>query len=130
MAKKKTTTKKKSRGLGDDIEKITEATGIKAAVKWLVGEDCGCDERKEKLNKLFPKKVQPLCLDEDEHHVLGDFYATFDGNKLEPKWHIPLSKIHARIFQHKYFVPCTCTPKEWNRMISELKTVYETYEDN
>ena len=28
-------------GLGDSIEKITEATGIKAAVKFLAGEDCG-----------------------------------------------------------------------------------------
>jgi hypothetical protein len=33
--RKKRTTKKKSEGLGDTIEKITEATGIKAAVKWL-----------------------------------------------------------------------------------------------
>lgn len=46
--------RKKSSGLGDTIEKITEATGIKKAVKAIVGEDCGCDERKEKLNKLFP----------------------------------------------------------------------------
>ena len=46
--------RKKSSGLGDTIEKITEATGIKKAVKAIVGEDCGCDERREKLNKLFP----------------------------------------------------------------------------
>ena len=50
----------KSKGLGDDIEKITEATGIKKVVKWAFGEDCGCDERKEKLNKLFKYK-QPEC---------------------------------------------------------------------
>ncbi len=24
------------------------------AVKKIVGEDCGCDERKEKLNNIFP----------------------------------------------------------------------------
>ena len=33
-------------GLGDVIEKVTEATGIKKAVKFLAGEDCGCDQRK------------------------------------------------------------------------------------
>jgi hypothetical protein len=35
--------------LGDDIEKITKATGIKKVVDKLPG-DCGCGKRKEKLN--------------------------------------------------------------------------------
>ena len=34
----------KAEGLGDVVEKITEATGINKAVKWLAGDDCGCDE--------------------------------------------------------------------------------------
>ena len=37
---------KASDGLGDTIEKITKATGIKKVVEWAAGEDCGCDERK------------------------------------------------------------------------------------
>jgi hypothetical protein len=48
---------KKSNGLGDTIEKITTATGIKAVVDKIsdiTKKDCGCDKRKEKLNKLFP----------------------------------------------------------------------------
>ena len=45
-----------SKGLGDTIEKITEATGIGNVVKHLVGDDCGCKERKERLNKLIPYK--------------------------------------------------------------------------
>jgi hypothetical protein len=44
---------KKSKGLGDTIEKITEATGIKQFISdWHPG--CGCKKRKEKLNKMFP----------------------------------------------------------------------------
>ena len=49
----------KSKGLGDDIAKITKATGIKAIVdkvSEVTGVPCGCDERQEKLNKWFPKK--------------------------------------------------------------------------
>lgn len=45
------------KGLGDTIEMITKVTGIKAAVgaiSELVHVPCGCQERKEKLNKLFP----------------------------------------------------------------------------
>ena len=45
-----------SEGLGDTVEKITKATGIKKAVKFIAGEDCGCDERKVKLNEMFRYK--------------------------------------------------------------------------
>lgn len=50
---------KKSRGLGDTIEKFTTATGIKAAVDATakaVGKDCGCKKRRDKLNEMFPYK--------------------------------------------------------------------------
>lgn len=48
----------KSKGLGDSIEKFTTFTGIKRvveAVNVLAGiKGCGCDERKQFLNELFP----------------------------------------------------------------------------
>lgn len=44
----------KQKGLGDTVAAITEATGIKAVVKALFGENCGCDIRQEKLNELVP----------------------------------------------------------------------------
>ena len=48
---------KRSRGLGDTIEKITKATGIKKLVDTVSGKkDCGCNKRKEALNKKFPYK--------------------------------------------------------------------------
>ena len=45
----------KPKGLGDIIEKITTVTRIKKVVKALPF-DCGCDKRKETLNKMFPYK--------------------------------------------------------------------------
>ena len=42
-----------SKGLGDTVEKVLEATGISKVAKWILGEDCGCDERKAKLNELY-----------------------------------------------------------------------------
>jgi hypothetical protein len=48
---------KKSKGLGDSIEKITKATGIKKVVDTVskvVKKDCGCGKRKDTLNRLFP----------------------------------------------------------------------------
>ena len=53
----------KSKGLGDSIEKFTKVTGIKSFTQVLVKngvfgkkKDCGCNKRKEKLNKAFPYK--------------------------------------------------------------------------
>lgn len=49
----------KSKGLGDSIEKVTKATGIKTVVD-IVSEGlnipCGCQGRKDALNKIFPYK--------------------------------------------------------------------------
>ena len=45
----------KSKGLGDTIEKITKATGIKKVVEAVAGKkDCGCGKKKKNLNRLFP----------------------------------------------------------------------------
>ena len=47
----------KSKGLGDTIEKITKATGVKAVVDKVskaTGKPCGCKERKDALNRKFP----------------------------------------------------------------------------
>ena len=49
--------KRKSRGLGDTVEKITKATGIKQVVDKIsraTDKDCGCGKRKDTLNKFFP----------------------------------------------------------------------------
>ena len=56
---------KKSKGLGDSIEKALKATGIDKVAKKVLGEDCGCEERKESLNKMFPyNKVRQFTEDE------------------------------------------------------------------
>ena len=47
----------KSRGLGDSIEKITKATGIKKVVNKVsegLNIPCGCEGRRDAMNILFP----------------------------------------------------------------------------
>lgn len=49
----------KSRGLGDSVEKLTKVTGIKKVVDTVskaTGKPCGCGERKDTLNRMFPYK--------------------------------------------------------------------------
>jgi hypothetical protein len=48
-------------GLGDLVEVVTEATGIKAAAEAIskaTRRDCGCGRRKEALNRLVPFKKE------------------------------------------------------------------------
>lgn len=42
------------KGLGDVVAKVTQVTGIAAAVKAIVGDDCGCAARRDALNREFP----------------------------------------------------------------------------
>ena len=47
----------KKKGLGDTVEAITTATGIKKVVEKIskvTGKECGCGKRKEYLNNQFP----------------------------------------------------------------------------
>ena len=49
----------KSMGLGDKIESFTKATGIKKLVDKVsqgLNIPCGCSQRKDYLNKMFPGK--------------------------------------------------------------------------
>ncbi len=51
--------KHKSRGLGDTVEKITTASGIKRVVNTvakMTNSDCGCNKRRDTLNRVFPYK--------------------------------------------------------------------------
>jgi hypothetical protein len=50
---------KNDKGLGDTIERVTKATGIKRAVdkvSEVTGKDCGCSAIKDYLNNRFQYK--------------------------------------------------------------------------
>lgn len=112
-----------SEGLGDTIEKVTKATGVKKLVEWIAGEDCGCDQRKEVLNKLF-RYNKPLCLEEDEYNYLSNFFSTHKG-VIKTQTQGDLLKIYNRIFRtNKQKSGCGSCVKS---MIGELQKVYKTY---
>ena len=112
-----------SEGLGDTVEKIKKATGIKKAVKFIAGEDCGCDKRKEFLNKLFPYK-QMQCLSEEDYNYLTLFFEAKEST-LAPSQQRVLLTIYNKTFNTKEQM--TSCPDCWRKMISELKKVYNEY---
>jgi len=36
-----------------------------------------------------------------------------------------ISNLHSKLFNHKYYVPCSCSPKIWNTWISDINTIYD-----
>lgn len=148
MAKKKTTRKKKvvkkeveksplssyeqykvnqekdSKGLGDTIAKVTKATGLDKAAKFIAGEDCGCDERKEALNKLF-KYEKPECLDEEEFNFIKDWKALKKSNvSYEEK--VTFFNISNRIFSRKQSANSSCGACI-RKVVDDVCLVYEKH---
>lgn len=112
------------KGLGDIVEDITEATGIKKLVKWIAGDDCGCDQRKETLNKLRFRQT-PLCLKEDEYEFLHTLYNK--GNKTLGHTEVKrLVEIEERVMQKKYVETLSCAPCIRN-IYNDLKEIYDVY---
>jgi hypothetical protein len=114
---------KQSKGLGDTIAKITKATGIAKAVKFIAGEDCGCDKRQVALNKAFRYK-RPKCLLENEYVYLKEWFA-LNRTIVTPSEQKQLLKIYNRVFNEKeQMSSCkSCI----NGRINELNSLYRTY---
>jgi hypothetical protein len=113
---------KQSKGLGDTIAKVTKATGIDKAVNFLFGNDCGCDERKEKLNKLFAYRTE--CLNETEYKYLVNYFNVRRSivTSLEQK---ELIKIYNRVFNvRKQASGCGSCVRS---MVKELKNLFNEY---
>ena len=110
-------------GLGDTIDAITTATGIKKLVHWLAGEDCGCDERQEKLNKLFPYK-KPKCMTEEEYQYFT-LFLELNSATIRPTQQIILLKMYNRIFGLQQ--ESTTCRECWVEFIDKLTKVHSTY---
>ena len=111
-----------SEGLGDTVEKITKATGIKKAVKFIAGEDCGCDERKVKLNEMFRYK-KPECFSESEFQLIRA-KVNSKQNKFSPVEQDMFTDIYQRIFKTKV----ECTPCSFAKVVwKDLLAVYNQY---
>jgi hypothetical protein len=117
-------TRKKATGLGDTVENVLEATGVAKVAKWIMGDDCNCEARKEKLNALFPYRT-PKCLTEDEYTYLNES-AVLNKQTLKPSEQDAILKIYNRIFGISR-EPTSCATC-WLEIINKMKQVFNQYE--
>jgi hypothetical protein len=131
MAKRKV--KINQGGLGDDVAKVLEVTGIKKLVEIFVdGKDCGCDKRKEQLNDLLPKRYTARCLTETEYNEWKEFKQV---RTLKIEWDqvLWLCKLYSDVFKKPYWKPdcinCGGTMQSIIKMIEMIDKVFDTYEN-
>jgi hypothetical protein len=120
-----TTRKRKPKGLGDTIENVLQATGVDKVAKFVLGKDCGCNERKAKLNELFPYK-NPNCLTENDYEYLTLFFERNRTSILPSEQEVMLA-IYNRTFNTN--VGNTQCSSCWIDMITELKQIYDATTD-
>jgi len=83
--------------------------------------DCGCDARKEKLNKIWRYR-KPECLTKEEY----DFIGTIKGrNVIAAAQQTEVNRIYNRVFNDNV-QPTNCGSCLRGR-VQELETLYNAY---
>lgn len=116
--------KKKAEGLGDTVHNILKATGIDKVAKFVLGEDCGCEERREEWNKRWRyKKLN--CLTEEHYKWLTEFFDR-SPNRVTASEVKTIFEIHNTVFSNKQEVSScgSCI----SSMLSDLNIIYKSYE--
>jgi hypothetical protein len=114
---------KKPDGLGDVVKSITKATGIDKLVKFIAGEDCGCDERQKLLNKEFHFS-KPNCLDELEYNWLSKFYKERKYNitfEQRERLYVIYNRVFSTTLKNSTCSSCL------RGVINKLETIIKTY---
>ena len=113
---------KSSKGLGDSIEKIAKATGIKKVVDKIsevTGIPCNCEERKKVLNKLYPYS-RPFT--EDELSIYESVLPRLKGGKITGSDQAILVKLYNKVFNaNKKTSGCSSCVQE---TLAKLAKVY------
>lgn len=106
-------------GLGDVIEKVTEATGVKKMVKGLT-DDCGCDKRKEKLNRMFPFYEH---MTEEQKKVWEGVRESYEAGSVTADEQRTINDLYNQVFRSRVKFS-RCGPCVVRRM-NALEDVYQ-----
>ena len=126
----------RSKGLGDDIKKVLDKTGVTKVVDAITkGKDCGCNERKEKLNDLFPRSVKAVRCMTDDQLIL---YKNYRESRTLNIWYTEdikfLTELYRWVFAISYnpkdfCLNCQGTAVKLLKITKHLDSVYESYEN-
>ena len=112
--------KKSIKGLGDVVASVTEFVGIIPCE--------ACKQRQAKWNNMFPVKLKPRELTEEELNTYKDFQKvrSFRLSNEQRKF---ICKIYSDVFKVPYYEPCVnCDASPYLRMIERMDKIVSTYE--
>jgi hypothetical protein len=115
---------KQIKGLGDTLEEMTKKLGVDKIAKMVLGDNCGCEERKKKLNQMFPNFKNIRQFTKDEIKIYDEVIPTINKNgRVTPNEKKIVNVLYKAVFdqepQWKSCSPCN------KRIMSNLKKVYE-----
>ena len=119
--------KNKSKGLGDMIDSITTKTGIKKVVNKIseaTGIPCNCEERKQKLNQMFPNFRNIRQFTEDEIKIYDEVVPGIElRQRLNAEEKTIIATLYTGVFgQNPQWKSCSPCNKQ---IMDNLKKVYE-----
>jgi DNA-directed RNA polymerase specialized sigma24 family protein len=124
-------------GIGTKIEKVLKATGVSNLVKIFTpdGEDCGCNERKRKLNNspLFNSAQKPKrCLTKQMFEAYDYFFKTREVDKWSAEESKLVFNTYEWVFALRYDTKrmcanCNGTANILRMITSSLDKVYSSY---
>jgi len=118
-----------SKGLGDTVEKILDKTGVKKVVEFLSnGKDCGCDKRKEWLNKKFNYK-NPECMMESEYLFWKEYLKRHNPAAFSKRDIFEIDRLYRRLFKQRISICANCNGaiKVLNNAVDVINTIYSAY---
>ena len=52
-------------------------------------------------------------------------FKSVNSSSIQKEEQVLIAKIHSKYFIHDYYIPCSCTPRQWNQWISDINTIYD-----
>ena len=131
---------KTPKGLGDTVEKILNSKPIKPITKvikkiiWNDKEDCGCNERKDYLNKLIPynKRKVVRCFSKQDYDNYTEYQKERTLKKISRKHVKLLIDLYAKVYAIQYDIRRLCSSCKGSTQIvlkisKELDKVHKSY---
>ena len=119
--------KNKIQGAGDIVHAAAEASGLKKLVEWIAGEDCGCDDRRQRLNHLLPFRKHLInCPTEAQMNYLQELFQA-PIHQLNIIQQRELGTIYKRIYGITINSQCDSC---WRDYLKDLRKVYDEYKDS
>ncbi len=121
--------------MGDVVEDVLNSAPVKPvteAVKkliWKDGEDCGCEERKERLNNIkFSRSKKPRCLTEYDYIAMKQILPKI-GSYVEYGDMERIARAHASVFNYHFAGTCSSCGSRNRAIIDDMKKILKEYED-